>query len=564
MERRNNKNTNNNIKKFPSQKNRKKTKAKSSKINSTSYTYENNLRNINNQYSSQNNYYSYENNRLENTNLARAKNSKKTRKTKKRNNILFGRLFTFFIFLIAISYFSISIIKSLNKNPIQFKTINYGTIDNQKTAKGIIIRDESVYKANKNGSLSFFKSEYEKIRNGELIASIKDKEATKDTEAEIDEINKKILQLQENRTELSLFSEDVKKINLQIENVLENGIYELAKNDISSIYSLKNTVEKKINIRNSMLLSESNGSISQLAEQKKSKEQQINANIQNIFANTSGILCYNTDGLEEKFTFQNLNKITPEETKMNSEIQNQIDEYKIQVLENEPIFKIVKNNTFYIATNIKTEYIVNWKKGDLKTIYILDNGNYIPQEVLIEKIELDKKDAFILMKATKNILEYIDKRSVTFEINKPKEGFKIDTKAIAEKNLLKIPSEYIEDNTIIKKDESGSKKIIIQNTEINELEKITYVPIEFGKLSTGDTIIHPKTKAEFIIKDVYTAKGLYIVNSGIYEFKKINLQNSVSNEDFTILDPSFNKNIKIYDRFVPDPKNILKEELIYN
>lgn len=525
----------------------------------TTYTYDN--MNIQRYDYLAEDYYQ-QNNRQYNNQLS--KNRKKRIKKKKRNNILIGRLFTLFIFILIISYFSLSIYKSLNKKPIKFETITYGTITNQKTAKGVIIRDEQVYKSNKNGALAFSKNEYEKIKNGEIVATIRDEAAIKDINAELEEINKKILQLQENREELSLFSEDVKKINSQIETVLENGIYELAKNDISAIYELKANVQKKIDIRNGMLLSETNGSVSQLANQRNSKEQKINANSQYISANEGGILSYSIDGLEEKFNFKNLENITAEETKMQSENQNKINEYKIQVLEGEPIFKIVKSNNFYIATNIKTDYVANWKKGDSKKIYIEDNGQYEPQDITIEKIDIGKKDTFILMKCTKNILNYINKRSIIFEINKPKQGFKINNTAIVEKNLLKIPSEYISNNTIIKKYEDGNKKIIISNAEVNETEGVTYVPIEFGNLNTGDTIINPKDNKEFTIKDIYTSKGIYIVNSGSYEFKKINLENSVSNEDFTILDPTFNKNIKIYDRFIPEHKNVLKEELIYN
>ena len=67
-----------------------------------------------------------------------------------------------------------------------------------------------------------------------------------------------------------------------------------------------------------------------------------------------------------------------------------------------------------------------------------------------------------------------------------------------------------------------------------------------------------------MLNDIFTSKGIYIVNSGIYEFTPINLENSISNQDFTILDPALNTNIRIYDRFIPDAKAILKEEPIYN
>ncbi|MDE6182365.1 MAG: hypothetical protein K2F59_04090, partial [Eubacteriales bacterium] len=305
-----------------------------------------------------------------NRNKTRTSNRNKTRTStkakKQRNNIKIARVFTFFIFFLIISYFGFSIYKSLTKKPITYETINYGTIDNQKIAKGVIIRDETVYKAGRDGSLGFYKSGNERIKKGEIVASIKDETALQNTEQELEEINKRILEIQENREELSLFSEDVKKVDLQIQYILENNVYEFAENDMSSIYKIKDNVQKKLDIRNQMLLSETGGSISELANQRSAKEQIINSNTENISIKESGILSYYVDGLEEAFNIDNLDSITKEQTKMQAEKQDELLNYKIQVLQGDAVFKIVESNEFYIASYIKTEYLNNWNEGDLK------------------------------------------------------------------------------------------------------------------------------------------------------------------------------------------------------
>ncbi|MDE6357847.1 MAG: hypothetical protein K2L15_04570, partial [Eubacteriales bacterium] len=493
------------------------------------------------------------------------RNTTNARKKKKRNNVIISRIFTTIIFFLIISYFGVSVYKSLSRKPVTYETIKHGTIDNQKLAKGVIIRDETVYKAGRSGSLEFYKPENERVKKGEYIVSIKDQGVIQNTEQELEEINEKILEIQENREELSLFSEDAKKVDAQIQTVLENGIYEFAKNDMSSIYEIKGNVQKKLDIRNQMLLSETGGSISELANKKNEKEQTINANTQKIAINEGGILSYYVDGLEEAFSIENLDNITAEQTKMQADKLDELLNYKVQTLEGEPVFKIVESNEFYIASYVKTDYINDWQEGDFRNIYINDEGQYKPQEVKVEKIILEDKESYILMKSTKNLIDFIDTRSITFEINKPKEGFKINNTAIAEKNFLKIPLTCIIDDIITKKTEDGTIiKIFLQDFEINELEKVAYVPVQYGDLNVGDTLTDHITNSEVILKDIFTTKGIYVVNSGIYEFKKINLENSVSNEEFTILDPTINPNIRIYDRFIPDAKSILKEEPIYN
>ncbi len=488
---------------------------------------------------------------------------KKPIRTKKRNNLAIARLFTSCMFILIISYFGISIYKSLNKEAITYSTLNYGTIANQNTTKGILIRDEQVYTASRSGALSFYKQENEKVKKGELIASIKDEEATEMTEQDLETINQKILEIQQNRDELSLFSEEVSKINSQIQEVLDNNIFELAQNDMSALYEINDSVTKKIDTRNKMLLSESSGSLSSLAEEKSTKEQYIDENTQNIYSNEAGLLSFYIDGLEDTLNISNISELTEEDTKLTPNKNDITDTYKVQVEEGDVIFKIVKSNTFYIASSIKTDYITDWEEGDRRTIYINDGGGYKEQEVTISKIELGEKTSYVLMQCTKNILDFIDTRNITFEVSLPKEGFKINNTAIAEKTLLKIPLSYIQNGVVTKKTDDTTKDIVLSEYEENEAENLAYIPIQYGVLNIGDTIINKTTNEEYTIQDTYTVKGIYVVNSGTYQFKKINLDNSVSDEDFTVLDTALNTNIKIYDRYITDYKTVIEEGLIY-
>lgn len=501
----------------------------------------------------------------QNLNKAKAPTSKPRRKPrKKRNTHILSKIFTTSIFIMVILYFGIYIYKSLNKKPVDYQVLGYGTIENQKTAKGIIIRDETVYKASKDGILNFYKTEYEKVKKGQEIVAIKDQEAIKNTEQELEEINKKILEMQETRGELSLFSEDIKRVEGQIQSILDQGIYKLSENNFSSTYELKDALQKKIDIKSQMLLSENGGSIEDLANQRNIKEKKINSNTQVITNSEGGILSYYTDGLEDTFSIDKIEQLTKEQTKMEADKLSEIGNYRVQVLENEPVFKIVTSNVFYIASYIKTAYIENWKEGQFKNIYIKKSGKYFPLEVNISKIVLEDKESYVLMKSTKNIIDFIEDRGIVFEINKPKEGFKININAIAEENLIKVPIAYILEDTIIKKGEKGNVNISIETAGIDETGEFAYIPIKLGILNIGDTVINNDLKQEYVLKDLFTTKGIYVINTGIYTFKRISLENSIQNDNFIILDPSVNSNIKIYDRFVPDAKIVQPKGQVYN
>ena len=520
---------------------------------STQSRYNNQL-NRNNVYS-RNYYNQYNNEPIQNKKIYRAK-----KKSKPRNIHIISKLFTITIFIIIISYFSFSIFKSLNKEPIDYETIEYGSIDDTTQVKGIIIRDEVVYKATKNGILTFNNGENERVKKGEIIASVKNEEAIKTTEDDIALINEKILQLQEQRDELSIFYEDVKKIDTQIQSVLDKSINNLSTYNISEIYEIKDNINKKLTIRNQMLLSENTGSIQELSAQKASKEIKVNQNTQNIVSNDSGIVSYYTDGLEEVFTFETKDNLTKEQTLMQPESEQ---EYKVNILEGEAVFKIVRDNNFYIASYIKTENISNWTEGETRYIYINDNGNLKQLEIIIEKIEIGEKESYVLMKSNKNMIDFIDKRNITFELSKPKEGFKIGLDAIAEEELLKVPTSYIVDNNVTKKSSTGELITVpIKLSGQDDNGEYTYVSISPGIIDIGDYIINPQTNQEQQLNEIFTKKGIYVVNSGIYTFKNINTEGAVQNDQFIILEPSKNTNIKLYDRYAPNVSVVNGEEIV--
>nr|WP_317356872.1 HlyD family efflux transporter periplasmic adaptor subunit [uncultured Tyzzerella sp.] len=522
----------------------------------TRYTTQTRYNTYNNRNSNYNNRREYNQNNniaIQTKKIYRAK-----KKPKNRNISIISKLFTIVMFTIIISYFGVSISKSLNKKPIDYETIEYGAIEDSTQAKGVIIRDEVVYKTSKNGILTFSKGEDERIKKGELVANIKNETEIKTAEEDIALINEKILQLQEQRNELSIFYEDVKKIDDQIQKNLDKSISDLSTYDISKIYELKDTVGKKLTIRNQMLLSENTGSVQDLSSQKALKEQQVNENMENIISNDAGIVSYYIDGLEEVFSFENKDKLTKEQTLMQPKEEPQ---FKINVLQGDPIFKIVRDNNFYIASYIKSESISSWEQGETRNIYINDNGDLKPLEVIVEKIEAGEKESYVLMKSNKNMIDFIDRRNITFELSKPKKGFKIKLDAIAEEDLLKVPSSYIVDNNITKKTTTGEASVVpIKTSGQDETGEYTYVSISPGMIDIGDYIINPSTKQEIQLNEIFTKKGIYVVNSGIYNFKNIDTEDSVQNDQFIILDPNKNKTIKLYDRYAPDLSVVKGEE----
>ncbi len=181
----------------------------------------------------------------------------------------------------------------------------------------------------------------------------------------------------------------------------------------------------------------------------------------------------------------------------------------------------------------------------------------------MEKLETSEKETYVLMKSNKNMIDFIDKRNISFELSKPKEGFKIHLSAISEEELLKVPESYIVDNTVTKKTTTGETiSVPIQISGKDDNGEYSYISISPGIIDIGDKIINQQTKQELQLNEIFIKKGIFVVNSGIYNFKNIDTEGSVQNDQFIILDPSLNTDIKLYDRYALDLSVVKGEEMV--
>ncbi len=479
----------------------------------------------------------------------------------KKEKLAQGKFLIYLVFVFIIIYFIGYGIMFFSKDSIHFDTIQYGSIDEPKTAKGIIVRDETLYKSTAEGAVIYNVSDKEKVKAGKAICEIRNEENVKELENDLEDINKSILSMQENRNDLSLFYEDVKKINLQIKNVVDNSIYNFSTLNIEALNDFKLALEKKMEARNQMLLSENRGSLSELAQKKKSQEDAISNSILTLSSKNGGIVSYYTDGLEDTINVSNIDSITKEQTIMDTE---SVD-IKNYVTKDEKVFKIVNSSEWYIVAYIPNDYIEEWNVNDDVTIYTENNTSDGQISAKVSKLEKGENESYVRLVITKDILDYIDSRSINFEISHSKIGLKIPSSAVVSKTMLKIPKQYINEDYVIKISGDNKDNIIIENSGSDEEGNFIYTPQKEGVLKLGDKIQNPNSLDDvYEVKDVLNIKGIYIINSGIAEFKTLNVEDAVENNTHIIIKPEKNPKIRLYDRVLTDTENIEAEKMVYN
>lgn len=472
-----------------------------------------------------------------------------------------------FLFILCFIYIIGTAGHFLGKKMANYDVLAYGTIDTPKSAQGIIIRSEKVYNTDASGVITYDVADNERVKKDTVVCSIKDESTISGMQAALDDINESIMKLQSEREDISIYSEDVSRSNAAVKNIVDSNAMDYAEMGIGNVYELRSSIQKQLDTRNQLLLSESNGDLGDLVSKRKIQEEQLNNSISRITAEESGIVSYYTDGMESELTPETMLSLSKNATTSSAAPENS---FKTSVKAGSPAFRLITSNIWYIAAYIDSSYVSDWEKGSAHTIYAKDNaGKKHSLAASVEEISGDvkSKDKYVVLSITKDILDFINMRNITFDTENTDTGFKIPNAAIAEETLLKIPTDYISDGNVYKvtgNDENASvTEVSVSVSGSDEDTKMSFVPVQLGVINVGDTIKKPGTEDTFAIADVLNTKGIYIMNTGIAEFKTIDLTNSISNNTHTILDPSRNTNIYVYDRIMTDIKDVQKEDMVY-
>ena len=470
-------------------------------------------------------------------------------------------IFIFALVLIQVIGYSAS---RVTKGKVSYDTVQYGTIDSPNVIQGVIVRDEKVYNTTVDGVISYDVADGEKVKPNTEVCSIKDQAAVASMESDLEKIDNDIMDVQDKRDDISIYSDDINKDNQQIKKIVDDSAINFATLNLEDVYELKTNIEKELSERNQLLLSENQGALTDLVTKRKAQEEKLNQSISKVSTNESGIVSYDVIGDEDKYTLETMKSLTKKNTLATTSSDSG---FKTSVKANSPVFKIIKSNTWYIAAYISEDYTKDWKTGNVVNIYAKDDNGVsytLPATINTLSTVKDGKEKYVILSITKNMLEFVGDRSISFEPQKTKKGYKVPNSSIVDETLLQIPSDYItENNTVNKVSGSNTKEIQVVVSSVDKEKKISYVPVQLGILNVGDEIQKPNSSSKYKIENVVNSNGIYVVNSGIAEFKIVSLDDSVANSTHTILDIGKNPNINIYDRIMTDTENVTKEEKVF-
>lgn len=350
----------------------------------------------------------------------------------------------------------------------RFKTVlpEKKVIEDKVQTEAIVIKKESLYRADGEGKIEILTNEGERVAAGTKVTKLTLLNDTSTLNQELEELDKKIDTLIKTEKDSEIIQSDEEKVEVSIDSIIHEIQKSISKGDYKNAEVLKDKLsiydgkQKDIKGENTLI----NQSLDNLEKRREEVINQISSNTMDYFSGEAGIISFKIDGYEEIYSFDHREDYSYSDFKQIVDKQKIIEDNS-NIKAGEPIFKIIDNFEWYMIIKVENiKDISSYKEGDP----ILLTGSQIDDELkgYIKNINKEKSKGSILCKFNSDFHNYYDKRHMEVNIVKYKHnGFKIPTKSIVEKDGIK--GVYIKDISGIIK----FKPIEV----LRERDKITYI-----------------------------------------------------------------------------------------
>lgn len=466
--------------------------------------------------------------------MAKTKKNSKIVRYRRPLNINVGMI----IFAIIFVYMAFSVYTYIRKDKVQFYEVMEGSIVNDSSYSGMILREEEVQYTDRAGNINYYVREGKRAAVGTRIYSI-------------DETGSMEKFLQDNpEANVTLTDANLSDIKRQLSAFSMN--YSGMK--FGNIYDLQHTLEAAVlEYVNFNTL----GNLDALLEQSGISFQQFKAP-------ASGVVSYAIDGYESLDASQISAEMFEREgySKAITKAGELIDK-------SAPVYKLVTSDRWSIVFPLteedvseltgQSQMMVTFRAYDLETMgeFSLITGS---DGKPYGKLDFDKY-----------MVQFVTERYVTFELASEKvDGLKIPVSSVATKNFYLVPLEYMtqggntSDTGFLKEvyTENGSSVEFIPTTIYYSTDEYYYIDMgENSPLKAGDYVVRQDSTDRYQIGSSASLQGVYNINKGYAVFKQIEILKS--NDEYYTIRKGMRYGLSVYDHIVLDAKTVYEGQLIY-
>ena len=440
------------------------------------------------------------------------------------------------IFLALAIYLVFILISYASTTHIAGYEVKLGSLALDTTARAVCVREEKIYTANNAGYINYYMREGERAAGGELVYAIDESGELSEKINESQSVSSNIKE-----SDLSELKSEIQNYKNSFSDEKFNSVYDFA-------YNIEGTIEQ-INHANilSMLTGVSGNKIS--------------GSVDLGYSDTSGILCYSTDGLENLKESEVTADTFNEENYNNTNLVN-----GSLVSKGDNAFKLITSENWSIVMPWNTSWEEEVKDGEYIEVNFLKNGYTAWGKASI----LNNSDGqYLSLSFTNSMVNFSSERFVDIELmTDEKKGFKIPNTSIVQKEFYLVPEDFVTKGGDTDSDgflrraylENGGETTEFVEAEIyDKVDGNVYVATEI--FNPGDILIKPDSQDTYTISTKDSLTGVYNMNSGFADFRKINVL--YSNKEYSIVESGTMYGLNVYDHIVLNGDGVSDKDLMF-
>lgn len=322
------------------------------------------------------------------------------------------------------------VLRSVFGSHMQVETLYAGSMEDMVSTKGVVIKYESVLSPEASGTLEPSVGEGARVSVGQEIAVIYSGAVEPELKNRLEQINKKIEQIEKKRADLFSFTGDVARLEQKITEETEELIQKSRAGDLAAIGEIQMVIqtlcEKKAQI------SGKTGALSlieDLQNQKAEIESRIGAAQHSIKAPASGVFAPATDGFEQVVTPYNMMELTP------SAVESLLEQEKEKQTETATGCKVMQNFRYFIAVNVPTDRLSSLRIDNTVSLRFYDLSAELVEAKVLYLSPPEGELTTVILETDQYVESLLKRRTVNLDfVRNRHEGYRISIKALHTKD----------------------------------------------------------------------------------------------------------------------------------
>ena len=476
---------------------------------------------------------------------------------------VFGRNIATIVFSLLLLYMAVSAVFYMTTSHIESYEVITGPLSMNETYTGLVLREETVMKAESSGYVNYYAREGDKINANGAVYGLS---STKTPEAE-NRLNKE--DLVKIKDEMQSFSKSFTpgKFNstYNFKYLLEGSILQYAgvtgKTTTPTAFTVEDMKEEGFSLENY-----TSGDSVTYGNQTISKAQ------------SDGIIIYAEDGYEGRA----IENITAEDFDRNSYHKTDL-KTKDPVSTGDDIYTIITDERWSLLIPLTDKQAV--KLADRTTIRVKFLKDDMTQTGDFEVVKIDG-GKYGKIDFNKGLIRYASDRFLDIElVTNNVTGLKIPLTSIVTKEFFTLPSTFATTNEetgavsflVAERGENGKtetkvvsptvyatfrnpKTKITTGEETPEEDTYTYY-VDMTTFNAGDEIVKRDSKAKYVVGEKAALEGVYCINQGYAVFRRIEILDQ--NEEYAIISRNTAYGLIRYDHIVRNADKVKEEDILY-